>query len=83
MENCELSSFKKGSNDETFQSWLNAKNDLRENIELLFKERKIKGIKYSGHWFRPQTSGLMILGNTNPTEPWKGKWYFSLPYDYV
>lgn len=49
-----------------------AQHELRENL------RKLGGL-----FKTPQFSDSLLLGNTNPSEPEKGKWVFALPHDYA
>ncbi len=50
-----------------------AYQELKENFKKLCIENLLT---------EPQLHDLIVLGNSNPGNPERGVWYFSLPYDF-
>lgn len=57
------------------ESFLNAQKQMKKNFDSL--EELLP------EYEAPQIAQYMVLGNTNPKKPEKGRWIFSLPYDFV
>ena len=55
-----------------------------DELDRNFRDLTSDGIKLGNstvHYF-PQFHDIMLIGNTNPKKPLKGKWIFCFPYDY-
>lgn len=75
MEHRETPKAGKTENQAEITSFSRAYKELEENFTKAIRISKTFGVDI------PQVFHLMVLGNTNPKNPDKGVWLFSLPYD--
>jgi len=60
---------------DTYYSLKEAYKELEKNVRVIKENKKFKKDR------DPQPFHAIVLGNTNPKNPWRGQWLFSLPYD--